>query len=357
VSDSSADEPAPPYLPHKVPFLAKLPAQPQLHGVLVIDKPLGWTSRDVVNRVGRLLGDKTLGHAGTLDPHASGVLVLVFGDASRLVRWLQDHPKTYRTTVALGAATSSDDATGEVIATAPVPLLAQASVQEWLQTQVGVLDQIPPQVSALQQDGIRDHERVRRGEVVVRPPRQVHLYGSQILALHQDTDHQAQQAAIELELTVGSGFYVRSLARDLGVALGTLGHVQSLRRLAGSGWTLAESIELAGFEALPLEERRARIVPVLQAAQRVVPVLPVNAEQTILLQQGKRPLLAELPVPQEAAADQTWLAVADNKPIALVVVQDDSWKVIRGFPVPPAPAQQNAAGQDPMETSEDATFN
>jgi hypothetical protein len=85
--------------------------------------------------------------------------------------------------------------------------------------------------------------------------------------------------------------------------------------------------------------------------------LAVNAEQTILLQQGKRPPLAELPVPEEAAPDQTWLAVADNKPIALVVVQDDSWKVIRGFPVPPAPAQQNADSQDQVETADGATFN
>jgi tRNA pseudouridine55 synthase len=348
VSDSSAGEPAPPYLPHKVPFLSKLPVQPQLHGILVIDKPLGWTSRDVVNRVGRLVGDKTLGHAGTLDPHASGVLVLVFGDAARLVRWLQDHPKTYRTAVALGAATSSDDATGDVVATAPVPPLAEAAVAAWLAAQVGVLDQIPPQVSALQQDGVRDHERVRRGEVVVRPPRQVRLYGSQLIAL--------QQAAIELELTVGSGFYVRSLARDLGVALGTLGHVQSLRRLAGSGWTLAEAIELAAFEALPLEERRARVVPVLQAAQRVLPVLQVTAEQTVLLQQGKRPTLAELPVPPDAAPDQTWLAVAEDKPVALVVVEDDSWKVVRGFPVPPGPAQQAGDTPDQTETAQEATI-
>lgn len=309
--------------PRDLPLPPKLPPQPPLHGALPIHKPIGWTSRDVVNRVGRLLGDRSLGHAGTLDPDASGLLLLVLGDAARLVRWLQDHPKTYLTTIALGAATSTDDAAGEVIATAPVPDLQVAQVQALLDGWLGTLAQVPPQVSALQQDGVRDHERVRRGEVVERPPREVQLYAARVVSLDGQT--------LQLEVTVGSGFYVRSLARDLGVALGTLGHVQTLHRSAGSGWTVAEAIELPTLEAMSLDERRAAVRDVRTAALRVLPELDVPRPIATALQQGKRPALAEWPAPDASKA--VWLACCEAAPVAVVDVVDDAWHVVRGFPV------------------------
>lgn len=309
--------------PRDLPLPPKLPPQPPLHGVLPVNKPTGWTSRDVVNRVGRLLGDRSLGHAGTLDPDASGLLLLVLGDAARLVRWLQDHPKTYRTTITLGAATSTDDAAGQVIATAAVPNLSAGQVQALLDSWLGTQAQVPPQVSALQRDGVRDHERVRRGEVVQRPPRPVQLYAAQVRAVGP--------ASIELELTVGSGFYVRSLARDLGVALGTLGHVQTLHRSAASGWDETEALALTDLEAWPLAERRAAVRDVRSAALRVLPELPVSAEVALQLQQGKRPALTERPRPDTTGP--LWLACCDGAPVAIVDVVDDAWHVVRGFPV------------------------
>lgn len=301
--------------------MAKKPAQ--THGVLAVDKPAGWTSRDVVNKLGRWLGEREVGHAGTLDPDATGVLLLTIGEAGKLVRWLQDANKTYITTITLGQATQTDDAAGPVLAEAPVPAeLRPEPIQAILDSWRGELLQVPPQVSALQQDGQRDHDRVRRGEVVERPARPVWLEQARVVDL--------QLPEITLEVTCGAGFYVRSLARDLAVALGTLGHVKTLRRTHAGGRAIAECHALA--DLLASAEPGHFVEPLLTAAARVLPTVAVAYSTALQLKQGKLPVLEqELPLGD-------CFVVLNDLPVAVcrteAVEQGSKLQVVRGFAWP-----------------------
>ncbi len=262
----------------------------QVHGVLCIDKPLGWTSRDVVNKVGHLLGERRCGHAGTLDPDASGLLLIAFGEAGKAVRWLQDCPKTYETEVRFGTATSTDDAAGETIRTAAVPELTQATVQAALVRLIGrdldtpgEIDQVPPQVSALLQDGVRDYVRVRRGEIVDRPARAVWLGEVRVLSV--------QTPVVRLRVTCGAGFYIRSLARDLGEAMATAAHVETLRRVHGGGFDVEEALTIEALLALEPDQRRQCVVAVVPALKRLLPFVAVDAATALELRQGKTPVM------------------------------------------------------------------
>jgi tRNA pseudouridine55 synthase len=293
-------------------------------GVLCIDKPLGWTSRDVVNKVGWLLGTKSAGHAGTLDPQASGVLLVAMGEATKLVRFLQDAHKTYETDIVFGAATLSDDADSPVVRTAPLPSeLSAARIQAILDSWAGELEQLPPQVSALQSEGVRDYDRVRRGETVVRPPRKVWLGASEVLECHADR--------CKVRLTCGAGFYVRALARDLGEALDSAAHVLTLRRVSAGGFGLEQAHTIEEVQGLPQDQRAALLMPPKDAALRLLTELPIDTETTLLLRQGKRP---------EWTGDfSVALATCDGEPIALVELEHSEegsrLKVVRGFASPP----------------------
>jgi tRNA pseudouridine55 synthase len=308
----------------------------ELHGVLCIDKPLGWTSRDVVNKVGHLLGERRCGHAGTLDPDASGLLLVAFGEAGKAVRWIQDAPKTYETIISLGTSTTTDDAAGEVVREVPVPALTEAMVRAALPWP-GTIEQIPPQVSALQTDGVRDHQRVRRGEVVVRPARPVWLGGIEVL--------EVAASEVRLRVTCGAGFYIRSLARDLGEALGTAGHVKTLRRVHNGGFAIAEAVTIEALLALEPEARRERVVPVVDAIRRVLPVLRVSAEVATQLRQGKTPFVTEdgqlsAQVPPDAredvavtpeVAEFALVLAEDDTPVCLARLEAGLLRVERGF--------------------------
>jgi tRNA pseudouridine55 synthase len=301
--------------------MVKKPAQ--IHGVLAVDKPAGWTSRDVVNKAGRWLGEREVGHAGTLDPDATGVLLLTIGEGGKLVRWLQDAKKTYVTVITLGQATQTDDAAGPVTAQAPVPTtLDPLQIQAILDSWRGELLQVPPQVSALQTDGQRDHERVRRGEVIERPGRPVWLEHARLIEVNAPD--------LTLEVTCGAGFYIRSLARDLGVALGTLGHVKTLRRTSGGGYPIAQCHALAD---LLLQTEPARFVePLLDAAARVLTKVTVEYETALHLKQGKLPVIAQHLV------DGDCLVVFGDLPIAVcraeTTEQGSKLQVVRGFAWP-----------------------
>lgn len=308
-------------------------------GVLCIDKPLGWTSRDVVNKVGWLLGTKSAGHAGTLDPQASGVLLVAMGEATKLVRFLQDAHKTYETEVVFGAATLSDDAASPVVRTASLPAeLSAGRIQAILDGWAGELDQVPPQVSALQSEGVRDYDRVRRGETVVRPARRVWLGAAEVLACQEDR--------CTIRLTCGAGFYVRALARDLGEALGSAAHVQVLRRVSAGGFGLDQARTIQEIEALPFEERPGLLVAPKAAALRLMPELPIDAETTLTLRQGKKP--------SWTGDFSIALATCDGEPIALVELEPGEdgphLKVVRGFASPPmvARAPVSEPGEAPL---------
>lgn len=204
-------------------------------GLVVVDKPAGWTSHDVVGRVRRLAGTRKVGHAGTLDPMATGVLVLGVNRATRMLGHLAGHDKEYEATIRLGESTTTDDAEGESVTRADASGLTLAQVREAAVPLTGDIAQVPSSVSAIKVDGKRAYARVRAGE-------QVELAARPVTVSRFDLDdlRPAPDGAIDVEAVVAcsSGTYVRALARDLGAALGVGGHLTRLRRTRVGGLTL-----------------------------------------------------------------------------------------------------------------------
>lgn len=232
-------------------------------GLAVVDKPGGLTSHDVVARVRRLAGTRKVGHAGTLDPMATGALLVAVGRATRLLGHLQLAGKSYDATIRLGSATTTDDAEGEVLSTAPADGLDPDVVRRALAGMVGDLDQVPSSVSAVKVDGQRAYARVRAGEIVELPPRRVRIDSIEIQDLRGEPDDRAFDVRCRVDCS--SGTYIRAIARDLGAALGVGGHLTALRRtrVGPFGIDLARTLEeLAGdFAVLPMEEVARRCFP------------------------------------------------------------------------------------------------
>ena len=216
-----------------------------LAGILAIDKPRGMTSHDVVNRVRRLSGTRRVGHAGTLDPLATGLLLLCLGRATRLVEYLIGKEKAYEAEVRLGQATNTYDAEGEIVAERPVAHLTTAAIETALVAFRGDIDQRPPMFSAVKQDGQPLYKLARRGQEVARSLRQV-----TISQLTLDAWHPPQ---LQLSVTCSSGTYIRSLAHDLGEALNCGGHITGLRRVRIGSIPLHTAVPLADLttENLP----------------------------------------------------------------------------------------------------------
>jgi tRNA pseudouridine55 synthase len=220
-------------------------------GVVVCDKPAGMTSHDVVSRVRRLAGQRRVGHGGTLDPPATGVLVLALGRATRLLPFLPMEPKRYLATIAFGAETDTLDAAGTVTATADAGGVDEAGLRAALAGFVGPQEQLPPMVSAVKVGGERLYAKARRGETVERTPRPIVVHAMELLELAA-----GERPLATVTVTCSGGTYVRSLAADLGRSLGTLAHLATLRRTAVGSFTeddahtLAELEELAGSGSL-----------------------------------------------------------------------------------------------------------
>ncbi len=213
------------------------PGDPAVSGLAVIDKPPGWTSHDVVARTRKLLGTRKVGHSGTLDPDATGVLLVGVGGVTRLLRFLTALPKRYVGEMVLGVETSTLDASGEVTATHDMRDVTLADVRGVLAAFTGPITQIPPMVSAVKIGGRRLHELARAGEVVERRPRAVTVH--EIAAAPTD-----DPAVFRLEVACSSGTYVRALAADIGAALGGGAHLRALRRTAIGSFTIAEATAL-----------------------------------------------------------------------------------------------------------------
>lgn len=216
-----------------------------LSGILVVDKPAGMTSHDVVNRVRRATGERRVGHAGTLDPMATGILVVLVGPATRLAPFLTAAQKSYRATVVFGAQTDTDDADGRVNATAPVPdeVCDPFFAAGTAAALVGAHDQTPPAFSAIKRGGEVAYVAARRGEVLEIEPRRVEILESRLLGV--DANH----GEWEIELAVSKGTYIRAIARDLGPALGTVAHLGSLRRTRSGSLSLDDAVTLETIEA------------------------------------------------------------------------------------------------------------
>ncbi len=213
-------------------------------GVAVVDKPAGCTSHDVVARARRVLGTRKVGHAGTLDPDATGVLVLGVGRATRLLRYAGDLAKAYRGEVVLGVATSTLDAAGEVVATADMAGVGLDEAQVAAAAMVGTIQQVPPMVSAVQVGGRRLHELARAGIEVEREARTVAVHRFDVL-------DEVEPGVLRVVVECSSGTYVRSLAADLGVALGGVAHLRALRRTAVGPFTEDRARPVEELELLP----------------------------------------------------------------------------------------------------------
>ena len=256
-------------------------------GVLVVDKPAGPTSFEVVRRVRRALGAAKAGHAGTLDPAATGVLAVCVGEAVKLQQWLSDGDKAYDATVAFGAATSTEDAEGEVVARGDASGIRAGDLRALLPRFTGELDQVPPMFSAVRVGGRRLHEAARAGEEVERAPRRVRIDALELDGVEPPGPDGLVRA--RLRVRCGKGTYVRTLAADLGRALGVPAHLAALRRTMASGFTLDRAVPLDEVEALGRDAPaalRARLVSPAEALG-FLPAVAVDEAETRALAQGK----------------------------------------------------------------------
>lgn len=255
-------------------------------GILVVDKPAGWTSHDVVARSRRLVGTRKVGHAGTLDPMATGVLVLGVGRATRLLTYLVGCDKDYAATVRLGQGTLTDDAEGEVTTAPGAGTVSDAAVETAVASLTGVIAQVPSAVSAVKVDGVRSYHRARAGEAVDLPAREVTVSRFVVLGGRRSTVDGVDVLDLDIEVTVSSGTYVRALARDLGAAVGSAGHLTALRRTRVGGFTLAQAHHLDRLVAAQGEPMP--VVPMGEAARAAFAVRAVDEEQARALGYGQR---------------------------------------------------------------------
>lgn len=280
-------------------------------GLVVVDKPAGMTSHDVVARVRRAVGTRKVGHAGTLDPMATGVLVLGVERATRLLGHLMLTEKAYDATVRLGVSTTTDDAEGEVIASTPAAHLQPGLVLAEFEEQVGDILQVPTAVSAIKVDGKRAYQRVRDGEQVELKARPVTVHSLEVLDQRIEGDH----LDVDIRVRCSSGTYIRAIARDVGAALGVGGHLTALRRTAVGAFTLdGANVDFEDLELTPLAE----------AARASFPALDLDAEQAQAVRYGR-----PLPLPIDGltgvfAPDGEFLALyqpsgATSKPAAVFV--------------------------------------
>jgi tRNA pseudouridine55 synthase len=265
---------------------------PAPSGLVIVDKPAGMTSHDVVARVRRLAGTRKVGHAGTLDPMATGVLVVGVEKATRLLGHLTLADKQYLATIRLGQATSTDDAEGDVTATASAAAVSEEAVRTAVAALTGPIEQIPPGVSAIKVDGKRAYQLTREGQAPELAARQVTVLDFTVLALRRDGDF----LDVDASVTCSSGTYVRALARDLGQALGTGGHLTALRRVRSGSY---------GIEAAHTLDELAvefEVTPLAEAAAAAFPRLDLTAEDAARVAHGARLPAATLPTAGAPAA-------------------------------------------------------
>jgi tRNA pseudouridine55 synthase len=297
-------------------------------GVAVIDKPRGPTSHDVVARVRASLGTRRVGHAGTLDPMATGVLVVAIGEATKLVPWLTAHDKGYEATIALGVETDTLDADGrelrrigpsdallEALASAldvaPAPLLRAAVEQERSRTR-----QVPPGYSAIRFEGERSFVRARRGETPELAPRDVRVLRLDLVAWTVDPP------SLSVSLDVDKGYYVRALARDLAAVLGTAGHLTSLRRTRSGCFTADEAVP---FETTT-QGLRASIQPLAAAATRALPALRLTHDGATDARHGR-----PVSIGTRSRGPQAWLSPEGDLVAIGEVDEEGRGRILRGF--------------------------
>jgi tRNA pseudouridine55 synthase len=233
----------------------------ELEGVLLIDKPTDHTSHDVIARLRGILRMKRLGHAGTLDPMATGVLVVLVGKATRASQYLMSLDKEYAGTATLGKITNTQDAEGEVLETRPVPPLTEAQILAAMQTFTGDQYQTPPMFSAIKIDGVPLYKSARKGEDIAREPRFIRVSKFELKRF--------AAPEIDFVLRCSKGTYVRTVAHDLGRKLGCGAHLSSLRRTATGKFTIDQCVTIGQLQTMPLPDIEKRLIPVRDAVPSV----------------------------------------------------------------------------------------
>ena len=249
-------------------------------GLLLVDKPAGWTSHDVVSRTRKIAGTRKVGHAGTLDPMATGLLVIGFNKATRLLTYIVDTTKTYRATIRLGHTTTTDDADGEIVHTRFANAVTPEDIQRAVAALTGTIQQVPSSVSAIKIDGKRAYQRVRDGEDVEIPAREVTIHRFDVETINRADDGKTIDIEVEVECTPGT--YIRALARDMGEDLNTGGYLTALRRTAVGPYTVANA---ATLEQLAQD---FQYTDISQAAAKLFPVRTVSLAQAQDLVHGRR---------------------------------------------------------------------
>jgi tRNA pseudouridine(55) synthase len=291
-------------------------------GLLLVDKVGGMTSHDVVARARRVLSVRKVGHAGTLDPMATGLLVLGVGAATRLLGYVGGHDKTYEATIRLGQSTVTDDREGEVLTTSSTAHLDDDAIRSALAAQTGPLQQVPSSVSAVKVEGRRSYDRVRAGEAVDLAPRSVTVHR---LDVHRIDRPQPDLVDVQVTVACTAGTYIRAIARDAGAVLGVGGHLTTLRRTASGPFSVER--------AAPVEEAGAALIagggdgflPLTRAAALVFPSRPVNVEESRALGYGQR-------IPATGTPGLHAAVDPDGRLVALLEDSGATARVAVGFP-------------------------
>ncbi|MDQ4492121.1 tRNA pseudouridine(55) synthase TruB [Sinomonas sp. ASV486] len=274
-----------------------------LSGLVIVDKPRGWTSHDVVGRVRRLAGTRKVGHAGTLDPMATGVLVVGINKATRLLSHIVGTEKTYTATIRLGQSTVTDDAEGEILKERIAAAVTEQQIREAAAQLTGRILQVPSSVSAIKVAGERSYARVRAGEEVALAPRPVTIFAFDVHGIRRERGGKVQD--VDVTVRCSSGTYVRALARDLGAALGVGGHLTALRRTQVGPYGIEQARTLE-----QLAEDFA-LLPLSVAARSLLPVRELSGEETVELSFGRR-------IPATGSEELTAAFAPDGALVALL---------------------------------------
>lgn len=297
------------------------PIRPAVHGWIILDKPLGLTSTQCIGKTRRILGGKKVGHGGTLDPLASGILPLAFGEATKLIPYVMDGDKTYEFTIRWGEQRTTDDAEGAVLSESPVRP-TEAAIRAAMPRFVGMINQVPPAFSAIKLDGERAYDIARAGGIPAMVGRDVMIYDFELLEI-PDENHAV------FRVLSGKGMYVRSLARDLALALGTFGYVAALRRTRVGPFALDRAISLEKLEELGHKGEAQRALLPLRAGLDDISDLQVTASEAQRLREGQSLLIR----PQDMHLLDLPVILAEHKgtPVALVTPKSGAFCVLRGF--------------------------
>ena len=267
-----------------------------IHGFVIVDKPAGMTSHDVVHQIRKLANTKKVGHAGTLDPDATGVLVVGLGKATRLLTFIVADNKTYQATIRLGQSRTTDDAQGEIIETKNCEKITEEAIKKELDKFVGDIQQIPSSVSAIKVDGKRAYDLVRQGEKVELAPRSVHISAIDVHEIKKIDEF------IDVVVTVhcSSGTYIRAIARDLGNSLQVGGHLTNLRRTQSGQWSITNANKLAD-----LKPGNLPIISMAQVATSIFPSVTIGQAETEDFMHGRSVRTTHTPAETIAVIDKT----------------------------------------------------